>query len=277
MQDTKRWIAIAFTVAALLGTESRGLANGFRVYTKVYDMQVPTDDSQPQVVGRSLTLFHAGKSYDYIKAAGEVIIFDPANDQFIVLNTRNAVATTVDFDVVRVMLKERIAQMEHLINELEVSRADNAELVKNALRGQLAPNFQRAFDQDTGELSLRSPYCRYNVNCVTINDAAVVETYLQYADWTARLNCLLNPRAMFPEPRLELNESLRKLKRLPTSVELVARDEQTIHLKAEHKIGWKLESHDRILIHAWESMLKDKQTEFKTFREYQKGQLTASK
>lgn len=271
-----RWIAIAFVLAFASSSASQVDAGDFRVYTKVFDMQANGEDGKPRIVGRSLTLFHAGKTYDYLKAAGEVIIFDPANHQFIVLNSRNATATTVDFDVVRVMLKERTTQMENLINELEVSRAENAELVKNALRGQMTPNFRRTFDQDTGRLELEAAYCRYQVDCVNVENSPIVKTYLHYADWTARLNFLLNPRAMFPEPRLELNESLRKLNRLPTSVELMARDEQTLHLKAEHKIGWKLESHDRMLIHAWETMLKDKRTQFKTFREYQK-QLTVSK
>lgn len=271
-----RWIAIGFVFGFSTLAANHAQAGDFRVYTKVFDMKVHGEDGTPRIVGRSLTLFHAGKTYDYLKAAGEVIIFDPANDQFIVLNANNATATTVDFDVVRVMLKDRTSQMENLINELEVSRDENAELIKNALRGQMSPNFRRTFDQTTGRLELESAYCRYNVNCAVVENAPIVNSYLHYADWTAKLNFLLNPRAMFPEPRLELNESLRKLKRLPTSVELMARDEQTIHLKAEHKISWSLESHDRMLIHAWETMLKDKRTQFKTFREYQKGQLTAA-
>lgn len=271
MNARMRWIAVVLLVGYLgcsaFCTESNG--QDFRVYTKVYDMGGPLSESErPTVIARSLTIFHAGKTYDYLHSLGEVIIFDPSNHRFIVLNTGKRMATTVDFDVIRRKLEVRTAEMRKHIAGLRESGDKNVDEVARSLQAQLAPKFVQAFEE--GNLTLASPYCRYRVRCAQVSNPDLLKSYLHYADWTARLNFVLNPNAMFPEPRLALNKSLRKLQRMPTEVELMARDERSIHFKAEHKIGWRLEAQDRSLIHTWEKLLKNQKTEFKTFREYQR-------
>ncbi|MDA1014998.1 MAG: hypothetical protein O3A00_11180 [Planctomycetota bacterium] len=271
MNASTRWIAVGL-FAAYLGCSTfcaESLGQDYRVYTKVYDVREPANnDSKPPVIARSLTIFHAGKTYDYLHSLSEVIIFDPNNHRFLVLNTQKRMATIVDFDVIRRKLEVRTTEMRNHIAELRESGDANVEEIARALQAQLAPIFAQTYDN--GTLALTSPYCRYRVRCASVDKPDALKRYLHYADWTARLNCVLNPNAMFPEPRLALNESLRKLGRMPTEVELTARDERTIQLKAEHKISWQLESQDRSLIHTWEQMLKDPKTEFKTFREYQR-------
>ncbi|MGH7199902.1 MAG: hypothetical protein ACREJB_04815, partial [Planctomycetaceae bacterium] len=58
-------------------------AQEFRIYTRVYDAS--TTGEEPAVVTRSLSLFHAGKVYDYIDTLGEVTVFEPAQDRVHIL------------------------------------------------------------------------------------------------------------------------------------------------------------------------------------------------
>src|SRR5690606_5890737 len=101
------------------------------------------------------------------------------------------------------------------------------------------------------------------------------EVYLHYADWMARLNYVLHPHALYPEPRLKLNEVLRAHGKLPVEVELKSSIGLPIHLRAEHQIHWKLDATDRSLIHEWESLLKSSNTRQVTFQEYQRSLLVS--
>jgi hypothetical protein len=78
--------------------------------------------------------------------------------------------------------------------------------------------------------------------------------YLEYADWTAKLNYLLHPRALFPAPRISLNRALKTRKLLPLKVELRDNSAGGFHLRAEHQYHWKLTGKDRDDILHWESL-----------------------
>ena len=65
-------------------------AQDFEVYTRVYDENAVAADGKSPLkvpIARSLTMFHAGKAYDYIEAIGEVVVidFDPATPHFSLL------------------------------------------------------------------------------------------------------------------------------------------------------------------------------------------------
>jgi hypothetical protein len=51
-------------------------AQDMRVYTTVRAVGENRQDSP--ILAESLTLFHAGKTYDYMENVGEVIIYEPA-------------------------------------------------------------------------------------------------------------------------------------------------------------------------------------------------------
>ena len=89
----------------------------------------------------------------------------------------------------------------------------------------------------------------------------------------ARLNFVLHNQSFFPYPRLALNESLARANRLPVEVELHATIEQPVRLKASHRIGWELNSHDLRLIDGWEQQLKDHNLLRTTFVKYQQAVL----
>ena len=76
-----RFVLYRFTiVACLLSLPGFLNAQEMRVYTTVRNLRgsAVSEDRAP-VVARSLTLFHAGKVYDYVEAAKELTIFEPAH------------------------------------------------------------------------------------------------------------------------------------------------------------------------------------------------------
>ena len=88
-------------VAGLNSTvlNSTASAQQFRVYTEV---SIPPQNPEPgkmqgEVVARSLTIFHAGRVFDWLKTAGEVTIFEPAHQRFVIFNGRKLIKTTIDF------------------------------------------------------------------------------------------------------------------------------------------------------------------------------------
>jgi hypothetical protein len=71
----------------------------------------------------------------------------------------------------------------------------------------------------------------------------------------ARLNYLVNERALLPGPRLELNKGLRQRNVLPFEVTLHSSHQNGLHLRAEHRFDWKLDATDRSMIHHWEKLM----------------------
>lgn len=261
-------------VLALLAANAAG-AQDFRVYTRVFDQSSvqsaqPGSTPQPQVVARSLSLFHAGRVYDALDEIGEVVIFDPANTQFMLLNTNRSMATTIEFK-----------QVQSLLEQARQAYRDSAERQTNsgeaaAMKFQLDPSFSEQFDAKGPHLSLVSPHMRYAVRCAPIEPerADVVDVYLRYADWASRLNFVLHPNVLLPEGRIALNASLREKRMLPLTVDLRSETGIPIARRAEHQIEWKLTDNDRALIHRWESMLSDsRKTTHVTIHEYQRALL----
>ena len=88
------------------------------------------------------------------------------------------------------------------------------------------------------------------------------------------LNCVLHPSSMFPEPRLALNEELRKLNnRMPVIVHLDLRPDERRVLRAEHQFVLNLTDKDRSLINGWNETLKSNDLKKLPFRGYQQAVL----
>jgi hypothetical protein len=267
-----------FLAGALLAIAGTPLAaQEFRVYTRVYDLRsasgaVSATKDAP-VIARSLTLFHAGKVYDYIDEIGEVIVFDPVHHQFVILNGSRMISTTVDLDEVTRLVKLAEQETESYAKQLADSGDPKQAMAIQPLRFQLAPQFDQHFDESQEKLTLSSRYFRYEVQCATVEMPQAVAAYIRYADWTARLNSVLHPRALLPGPRLMLNEALLARGRMPVEVDLQADFESLIHMKAQHQIHWMLDAKDRSLINHWETLLKSADKREVSFREYQRAVL----
>lgn len=262
------------TFALVACVQNAGLSQEFRVYTSIHDVSTSPDrdthdPDASQIVSRSLTLFHAGKAYDYIDTVGELTVFEPTLRRFTLLNGSRMLVTTVAFDQLAELQKMAERETRKYVQGLHKSASPPQKSLIGALESQIDPRFDEQFDEETHRLTLASKPLRYDVRCAAAAVPEAVETYLGYADWTARLNYVLHPHVLFPAPRLKLNEALRRHQLMPTEVELRAKFERPLHLRAEHRIHWDLSPKDRSYIHHWESLLRDKKVRHVSFREYQ--------
>ncbi len=241
-------------------------AQDMRVYTSVTD--VSSANSAPQVLSHSLTLFHAGKAYDYMEEVGEVVIFEPMHSRFIILG-KNYSATKVTFSELNHFLESARRQSDKYIMEL-TEKGDAASLkAAAAVRFQLSPELDREFLSEQNLLSVKGGHLSYLVECSTADAPQAVTNYLEYADWFSRLNYVLHPHSAYPEARLQVNAALREKNMLPVKVELNVVSEHAMHLRAEHSYSWKFQSVDRKHISHWEQTLESDKVQWMTFHQYQ--------
>lgn len=250
------------------------IAQGLRISTQVFDL----DKKAPaeQMVSSSLTLCHNGRMYDYVDAADEVVIFDPVERKFTILNNARGLTTTLTFDEIRHKMDSIEPRTTAYIEELKAQGGPSAIRMADSIEFQMKPQFEQSFDATTQTLVLSSPVLTYRVQTNKWNEADQVERYLIYADWTARLNFILHPGSLLPGPRLALNEALRNLKdRMPTSVELDLRPGDTRHLRASHKLTRSLSEDDHRRIAKWDNDLKSKGIRSVPFLSYQQAVLVS--
>lgn len=273
---------LRFTIlAGLLGfaLTDNADAQQFRVFTEVTQLSTDpvSNDDRTEVVARSLTLFHAGKVFDWLPPpVGEVTVFEPAHRRFIIFNGRKLVATTVTFDEIERLLASARDETHNYARQLEVRDEPGAKAIIEPLQFQLAPKFTEQFDPTEKRLVLRSPRFVYSVDCATPTEPEISNAYVSYADWASRLNYVLHPRSLFPAPRLKLNERLRGRGLVPVNVELNVRFDKPVQWNAGHRFSWKLEDGDRQHINHWETVLRSDSLEWMTFRKYQRVILKAS-
>jgi hypothetical protein len=242
-------------------------AQQFKVTTRV--IQPTLDEREPErVLSKSLTLFHAGRVYDLIPSVGEVTVLDEPHKRFIVFSARRMIGTKVQFDEVTRMLDTARKETINWTARLLESRDPKSVRVAETLKFQLAPKFDESFDLASKTLTMQSPRFSYIVDCEEVESREFLNAYLDYTDWAARLNYVLYPDTLYPEPRLMLNEKLRKLNRVPSRVQLKIDFDQPLQLQAEHRFSWKLESIDRQFLNHWQRKIDSADMEWVSFREY---------
>lgn len=262
-----------FVVAiALGGLASTASAQEFRIHTTVADVTAGAK-AKPFT---SLTLFHAGKVYDYLESAEQTVVYEPTHSRFLVLSKRHDLATEISQDEIRRFLTLATSKARELIVEWQ-QQGPQYDAAIRALEFQLVPEFDVTDDEKAKKLTLNSPHLRYDVTYTAAPKDQIAENYLRSADWTAQLNSVLNPRALLPEARLRVNDELRKRKAIPREVELQIFGDHPVHLKARHDWTWNLHPNDRSYIDKWESQLR--RPDFRTipFQEFQQQTLTASR
>ena len=254
-------------------------AQEFGVYTRVFNVAGAASKTTPEVIVRSLTLFRSGAVYDTIHSAGEVTIFEPSRRRFVIVNGPRRLTTELSFEEIDKSLKKAELATREYIAQLR-RKGDARSLAAAApLLAQLDPGFSEQFDAPSATLLLPGRGFRYRVNCTRTPSSANIDRlafnaargrYLEYADWTAKLHFLLHPRALFPAPRIALNQALKTRKLLPLTVELRDNSSGGFHLRAEHQYHWTLTTRDRDDIQHWESLLAGKRLRRVKFAEYRK-------
>lgn len=252
---------------------AQSAAQEFRIYTTVSD--VPEGDkAKPRVLCKSMTLFHAGKVYDWLETKEETVIHEPAQGRFLVLNRRHNLATEITHDEIRHYLGLAKNQAQELITEWQRDGSSRRADIET-LEFQLLPEFQVRADGPAKKLTLHSPRIRYAAAYADGPSPEIVQAYLKAADWTAQLNSVLDPHALLPEPRLRLNDELRERGVLPVEVELTISGDRPVHLKATHQWTWKLQPNDRRSINAWETQMRQADFKLIPFHQFQLQVLTA--
>tara|TARA_B100000029_G_scaffold94006_2_gene84215 strand:- start:527 stop:1420 length:894 start_codon:yes stop_codon:yes gene_type:complete len=277
--------AFCFGLTVVLATIATRTARAqeFGVYTKVFNMAMVTKKSPPVVLVRSLTLFRSGKAYDTIQSAGEVTVFEPGRKRFVIINGPRRLSTVVKFQEIEMSLRRAEKATREYITDL-TQRGDSKSLAAAApLLGQLEPGFSDTFDTQSQVLLMPGRGFRYRVQCTSTPDGTSIDRvafdaarkrYLEYADWTARLNYLLHPRALFPAPRVALNRQLKRRSLLPLHVELKDNSSNGLHLRAEHQYHWQLTGKDRDDIRHWESLAQSRQMKSVSFSDYRRRLIT---
>lgn len=253
MSTLVRLLACFASVAFL---ELHASAQEFRVYTRIFDIR---SESAPgasrksnEPVSRTITLFHAGKVYDYILAGDRMTIFEPAHDRFLILDGARQLRTEVTTAEIRTVIKTAEHKAQEYIDANQ--RKQDAAKIR-MLEFQLGPDFAESVDETGSGLRLTGTGATYSVRCEVNQTEDRIKAYLDYADWAARLNFVVHPHAPLPAPRLALDESLRRRSWLPVEVTLQSRQKGGPHLRAEHRYDWKLNADDRKMISRWENEL----------------------
>ena len=250
------------------------VAQGFRISTQIYDISRMPAAGDGQVISSSLTLCHNGRVYDYVSMADELVIYDPVEHQFLVLNPSRGLSTVITFDEIRHHMETRVRRTEEYLQEMTESGDPKAATEAASIRFQLQPEFRETFDPMKGTLILTSSEMTYRVETRKWPDAVQVDRYLTYRDWAAKLNSVLHPENLFPEPRLAVNDALRRQKqRMPVTVELDRRPNASSRLRAEHQITVGLADDDRTRIARWEELQKSGRLEKVPLRRYQQANL----
>lgn len=217
-------------------------------------------DSELYVNGRKQgvaprSLFDGGKVYDYLNGPKEVTIFEPVERRFTLYHGERGVACRVSFLQIEQHLEQRRARALEAVKQAEGQGSALAARV----RWHWEPTFQEIYDPQLGELKLKGPYATYTIRGVPIerfesgsrgveDEGTVATALLSYWDWYARLNARLNPQALPPAARLEVNARLIEHELVPEQVELrlLFGQETTVRTTHETTVGLRREDRRRI-------------------------------
>jgi len=261
-------LAASFVLPGFL--PARATAQDFHVETTLFAV----GRSEPKELMRSVTLFHAGKTYDFIPHMGELIIFDPSHGQFTLVNTRQKRMAEVHIDEVNRMLDiARRALNDHL-QVLQAESKPNQSAIEQILF-QFNPTFEKAVVQTSGgpQVELKSKFFTYQVLGASAPTPTHAFVYLNYADWICRLNYVLNPGGIMPDQRLALDSALRAENLVPYVVNFTIAGGESPTVRAMHHIYWELNERDRELVRQWDNLLGSGELKKVTFQDYQRSLL----
>jgi hypothetical protein len=232
--------------------------------------------AEPKELMRSVTLFHAGRTYDFIPHLGELIIFDPAHGRFTLVNTAQRRTADVHIDEINRMLGiARRALNDHL-QRLQADSKPDQNAIEQMLF-QFNPTFDKSVVQTNSgpQINLKSKFFSYQVLAASAPTSTHAFVYLNYADWICRLNYVLNPGGILPDQRLVLDAALREAAVVPVEVNFTIAGGESPSVRASHHIYWQLNERDRELVRQWDGLLARGELKHVTFQEYQKALLAS--
>jgi hypothetical protein len=270
MRAHRLLVLALLATCGLLGSVAR--AQDFHVETTLWAI----GPGEAKELQRSITLFHAGKTYDFIPGVGELIIFDPAHKQFRLVSTRLRKTTEVHIDEINRMLGIARSALNDHVQGLQ-ARAQADQNAIDQILFQFNPQFDKSMFQTKAgpELVLKSKYFEYSVLAAQPPTPQHAFVYLNYADWISRLNYVVMPGGILPEQRIVLDSALRQTALVPIEVNFKIVGGQSPMIRASHHIYWQLNERDRELLSQWDGMIARNELKPVTFKEYQQALLPA--
>lgn len=225
--------AQALLLAGLVvAPSSVALATDFRIVSDVL--------LNNAVVSTNRTVFRAGVVYDYLQAPGLTTVFDPARQRFILLDPETKLRCEVG-----------TVQVAQFNNALRARAAQNADPL---LQFMAQPVFQIEGNKAPGVLKLLSPLVSYQLKTARVEDAEALRQYIEFCDWYAQLNTMVNPGSPPPFARMKVNQVLRSRQEMPLEVELTISVKQPkggnrqVALRSRHQVAWRLLGEDSVAI-----------------------------
>ncbi len=219
---------LLFGCFAALGLASRGLADDFRIETKVFAGKEKTPVSQ------NVTLFQGGYVYDYLSDPERIAVFDQTHGRFVLLDPSRKMKVEI--------------KTEEVLVFSEKSHAWAAKSSNAFLKFAADPQFDVTLSPD-GELKLASDHLSYRVETVPASTPQTSDQYREFSDWYARFNAMYYLGSRPPFPRMEVNRELAQRGLVPTEVTLTIPAQRTLGVRAvsmrtEHHVSWRLLQRD---------------------------------
>lgn len=264
-------IGLSLLLTFCAGTTS---AQDYRVYTRVWLQEQAQPEQKPELIGRSLTIWHAGKVYDYMDSIGELVVFDHQQQRYTIVSGPHSTACTVDYGELRQYLKVARTQAREYMSELIDSNRPDATRSIEKIKFQLDPKFEFRYSESPLRVVCDAPQLQYDVLAIQAPNSDIAQAFQQYADSAAQLNFVLHGQSLLPDARMQVNNALVQKEWIPVQVSLSLKDHRETVLRAEHAIQWELGPSDRTRLMEWKKLLQDGELRFVSFQEYQRQLLS---
>lgn len=194
------WLAILAVVSAWPSTPLQAAPLEFRVENSVYVEQ------SPRPISESLTLFVHQRVYDFLREPEEIVIFDPALRQFILLYPPAQLRTDL-----------RVEQVAAFITTLRSWALQHEDPF---LRFLASPEIVTRDHPGSTAITFDSQYLSYLVDVDRPPQQQIAEIYADFSDWYCQLNTMVTPGSRLPFARLYVNKILLERGLVPLRVEL---------------------------------------------------------
>lgn len=228
------------------------------------DTSVFTEETRTPLVSTT-TVFVGRRAYDRVAGeAGAVARFDFDKQVIDLVDSANRVRTVVTFNQ---LLEFQAAQAA--LSEVQKDREPFGKFLAT-------PTFTSEFG---ATIKLRSPWLTYEAKG-SRSTPDVVDRFVEFADWSARLGCRMNPNGPPARARLELNAALKKqnwkVSRITRTGGPKARMLGVV--RSEHVYRHQLSADDQHLISRAEKSLESfRQISFSEFHAFQNSATVAAK
>jgi hypothetical protein len=225
----KRLLSLGIVGLYLIAGATAATAEEFRVESKVFSGK----DEAP--VSESLTLFADGRVYDFLSSPREITVFDFIRGRIVLIDPVRKVRTELTTE-----------QLNDFIDKLRArALRQNDALSKFAAQ----PQFTESKSADGWE-QFASSQLTYRVQAKKSDNPAIVRAYREFSDGSARLNAMLQPGALPPFARLEVNAAMERTMRVPEELELTITPSNRLLnkptvLRSSHELAAQLLPSDR--------------------------------